>query len=340
MQCSSSDEAQEDTFHADRRARQYTSHRLRGQSRENEQVATAATRASPRSGDGRRDWSARICASIACLMEIDGISMDPKRSSKLEEKNRAKAAEQAFNERVDRLEAATAAAHKKHWDRLQHMYSASTAKKMRLTSMEPPLTTVALQSKHDLEALAALATTAAQGAQLANEHVAEGAVAPPLRQSERTGNRLQDSVPLGAGPGDTAGKQQLILCHMVSPMVAVVQYFMFIIDRVVCVGTKRKPVQVHDPSLVQAVGKLTDKLMQLLVQHQLASDAAAAEPILAAAAAIALEATEMGRREKVALARMKEIETHRLRIAQGLLEYEQRKEEREKRRGAKRSASD
>ena len=136
-------------------------------------------------------------------MEIDGISMDPKSSSKLEEKNRAKAAERAFNERVDRLEAATAAAHKKHWDRLQHMYSASTAKKMRLTSMEPPLPTVAVQSKHDLEALAALATTAAQGAQLANEHVAgsEGAMAAPLRQSERSGHTLHDSVPLGAGPG-------------------------------------------------------------------------------------------------------------------------------------------
>ena len=99
-------------------------------------------------------------------------------------------------------------------------------------------------------------------------------------------------------------------------------------------------MQVHDPGLTQAVGKLTDKLMQLLVQHQLASDAAAAEPILAAAAAIALEATEMRRREKVALERMKEIEEHRLEIMQGLVEYEKRKEKREKRRGGKRRASE
>ncbi|ETK84076.1 hypothetical protein L917_10719, partial [Phytophthora nicotianae] len=63
---------------------------------------------------------------------------------------------------------------------------------------------------------------------------------------------------------------------------------------------------------------------------QATSDEATAEPILAAAATIALEATEMRRNEEVALARMVEIEEHRQHIMQGLLEYEMRKEQREK----------
>jgi chromatin segregation and condensation protein Rec8/ScpA/Scc1 (kleisin family) len=86
---------------------------------------------------------------------------------------------------------------------------------------------------------------------------------------------------------------------------------------------------VHDPALVKAVDKLTAKLTELLGQLQAISDAAAAEPILAAAATIALEATEMQRCEQVALTRMAEIEEHRQQIMQGLLEYAQRKEKRE-----------
>uniref|UniRef100_A0AAV1T5L6 Uncharacterized protein n=1 Tax=Peronospora matthiolae TaxID=2874970 RepID=A0AAV1T5L6_9STRA len=304
-QCSSSDDAQQgDALHTDRS----TSELSRKQHRENEQV-TGATNAPFRRSDGR-DWSARICASIARLMEIDGISMDSKGSTNREEKTKAKAAEQAFNERVDRLEAATTAAHKKHWDRLQDMYSASTAKKMRLTSAKPSRTTMAVQTRYDNEALAALAMAAAPQTQLAKEQdtCSEDATTK-MRQFERLEHLLDNSMALGDVPGDTA-------------------------------GSRRKPVQVHDPGLTQAVGKLTDKLMQLLVQHQLASDAAAAEPILAAAAAIALEATEMQRREKVALERMTEIEEHRLEIMQGLVEYEKRKEKREKRRGRKRRASD
>lgn len=89
-------------------------------------------------------------------------------------------------------------------------------------------------------------------------------------------------------------------------------------------------MQVHDQGLTKAVEKLTNKLIQLLGQLQATSDAAAAEPILATAAKIALEATEMHRCEEVALARMVEIEEHRLQIMQGLLEYSKRKEGLEK----------
>ncbi|POM64440.1 hypothetical protein PHPALM_20025 [Phytophthora palmivora] len=69
-------------------------------------------------------------------------------------------------------------------------------------------------------------------------------------------------------------------------------------------GTEQKLVQVYDPTLVQAVDKLADKLTQLLSQLQTASDEATAEPILAAAANIALEVTKMRRCEEVAMTRL------------------------------------
>uniref|UniRef100_M4B1P5 Uncharacterized protein n=1 Tax=Hyaloperonospora arabidopsidis (strain Emoy2) TaxID=559515 RepID=M4B1P5_HYAAE len=186
--------------------------------------------------------------------------------------------------------------------------------------------------------------TAAPQTQLAKEQdTCSEDAATKMRKSERLGNSLDNSMSPGDIPGDGAGKLYTI-CNSISMLskreVAVTTNDALAMGDHNEAGTKRKSVQVHDPGLTQAVGKLTDKLMQLLVQHQLASDAAAAEPILAAAAAIALEATEMRRREKVALERMKEIEEHRLEIMQGLVEYEKRKEKREKRRGGKRRASE
>ena len=96
----------------------------------------------------------------------------------------------------------------------------------------------------------------------------------------------------------------------------------------VFLATKQNPVQVHDPTLTQVVDKLTDKLMQLLVQLEAASDAAAIESLLAAVTTIASETTAMGRFEEAALARLMEIEEHRLQIMQGLWAYAKRKEER------------
>uniref|UniRef100_H3HCA7 TAFII28-like protein domain-containing protein n=1 Tax=Phytophthora ramorum TaxID=164328 RepID=H3HCA7_PHYRM len=93
-------------------------------------------------------------------------------------------------------------------------------------------------------------------------------------------------------------------------------------------GSERSPVPVHDPALAKAVEKLTSKMAELLCQLHATSDATAAEPILAAAASIALEATEMRRCEEVAMTRMVEIEEHRQQIMLGLLEYTKRKEKR------------
>ncbi|KAF1793559.1 hypothetical protein GQ600_19109 [Phytophthora cactorum] len=258
-------------------------------------VASAAL---SRSG-GDRNWGARIRASIARLMEIDGVSFDPESYAKqTEEKQAAKEAEQAFHERVDRLQAASEVAHKEHRERLRDVYSASTAKKMRLTAVErpsPSKTAIASssappaswRSRHEaLDTLAVVAATEELSETLAP-------VEPTAPKVKRT-SRRQNSLPLEDGT-----------------------------------GTEQNPVRVHDPELVKAVNKLADKLAQLLGQLQATSDAAIAEPILAAAEAIALEATEMNRCGEVALARMVEIEQHRQHIMQGLLDYEMRKEQRE-----------
>ncbi|KAG2779070.1 hypothetical protein Pcac1_g10530 [Phytophthora cactorum] len=259
----------------------------------------AVASAAPSRSGGDRNWGARIRASIARLMEIDGVSFDPESYAKqTEEKQTAKEAEQAFYERVDRLQAASEVAHKEHRERLRDVYSASTAKKMRLTAVErpsPSKTAIASssappaswRSRH--EALDTLAVAAATE-ELSETLVPVEPTAPKVKRT----SRRQNSLPLEDGT-----------------------------------GTEQNPVRVHDPELVKAVNKLADKLAQLLGQLQATSDAATAEPILAAAAAITLEATEMHRCEEVALARMVEIEEHRQHIMQGLLEYEMRKEQRE-----------
>ncbi|RQM16370.1 hypothetical protein DD237_003811 [Peronospora effusa] len=260
---------------------------VKGQQSDEDQVHVEASASS----DGDSDWSGRIRASIARLMEIDGISMDPESSAKIAEKATARMAEQAFNERVDQLVAATVTAHKEYSDRLRQVYSASTAKKMKLTSAEP-LRTTATQSRNDYEALDALAMAAASGARHVNEQAAS-MNSTKGKNAKRTYSLLRNSLPLR--------------------------------DRATA---KRSPIQVHDPTLAQAVDKLTNKLMQLLVQLEAASDAAAAvESIMAAVATIASETTEIGRVEETALARIMEIEEHRLQIMQGLLEYAKRKEE-------------
>ncbi|CAI5747216.1 unnamed protein product [Peronospora destructor] len=278
---------------------------VKGQSSDEDQVyveASASSRGPPVRGS---DWSGRIRASIARSMEIDGISVDPESSAKIAEKATARMAEQAFNERVDQLEAATVTAHKEYSDRLRHVYSASTAKKMRLTSAEP-LRTTATQSRNDYEALDALAMAAASGAPHVSEQAASmNSAATKGKNAKRTFSRLCNSLPLRRRA-----------------------------------TTNGNPVQVHDPTLAQAMDKLTNKLMQLLVQLEAASDAAAVESIRAAAATIAWETTEMGRFEETALARITEIQEHRLQIMQGLLKYAKRKEEREHDEEEKGSASD
>ncbi|KAI9996052.1 hypothetical protein PInf_013230 [Phytophthora infestans] len=261
--------------------------------------SSVAAAASSRIG-GDRNWSTRIRASIARLMGIDGVSLDPVSFAKLiEEKRAAKVAEQTFHERVDRLQAASEAAHKEHCERLRGIYPASTAKKMRFStashpSLSAPVTlssasSALCQPRH--EALDALAVAAA------TENLSDTLT---VSKEKRT-NRRQNSFSLGVGA-----------------------------------GTDHNPVRVHDPELAKAVNKLSDKLAQLLGQLQATSDATTAESILAAAAAIALEATEMRRNEEVALARMVEIEKHRQHIMQGLLEYEMRKEQRELNESSKR----
>lgn len=176
-------------------------------SREDDQVAAATSAQGPSPRSGRdRDWGARIRASITRLMEIDGICLGPKNYANMAEKNKARVAEQAFHARVDELEAASATAHKKYWDRLQHVYSASTAKKMRLTSTEPLQTTMAKQSRHENEALDALAVAAATSTQQLNqpETLMEATAATKAKKGKRI-SRWHNSLPLDDG----AGKQQL-----------------------------------------------------------------------------------------------------------------------------------
>ncbi|ETL37504.1 hypothetical protein L916_10813 [Phytophthora nicotianae] len=106
----------------------------------NERSTTANTApAAPSRSGGDRNWSARIRASIARLMDIDGVSLNPERFANLTLENQAaKEAQQAFRERVDRLQVASEAAHKEHWKRLRDVYPASTTKKMRFTIADHP----------------------------------------------------------------------------------------------------------------------------------------------------------------------------------------------------------
>ncbi|CAI5738406.1 unnamed protein product [Peronospora farinosa] len=293
---------------------------VKGQQSDEDQVHVEASASS----DGDSDWSGRIRASIARLMEIDGINMDPESSAKIAEKAKARMVEQAFNERVDQLEAATVTAHKEYSDRLRHVYSASTAKKMKLTSAEP-LRTTAMQSRNDYEALDALAMAAASGARHVNEQAAS-MNSMKGKNAKRTYSLLRNSLPLR----DRASKH---ICfqwfgNYSSKLTTNLLHDCLRLSLGDGAATKRSPIQVHDPTLAQAVDKLTNKLMQLLVQLEAASDAAATvESIMAAVSTIASETTEMGRVEETALARIMEIEEHRLQIMQGLLEYAKRKEE-------------
>ncbi|ETP41948.1 hypothetical protein F442_11110 [Phytophthora nicotianae P10297] len=262
----------------------------------NERSTTANTApAAPSRSGGDRNWSARIRASIARLMDIDGVSLNPERFANLTLENQAaKEAQQAFRERVDRLQVASEAAHKEHWKRLRDVYPASTTKKMRFTIADHPspsattmisssATPASYQPRH--AALDALVVAAA------TEDLTKSLTPANAKRARHRHNLL--SLRNGA-------------------------------------GAEQSPVRVHDPQLAKAVNNLADKLARLLGQLQATSDEATAEPILAAAATIALEATEMRRNEEVALARMVEIEEHRQHIMQGLLEYEMRKEQREK----------
>ncbi|KAE9031784.1 hypothetical protein PR003_g9654 [Phytophthora rubi] len=243
--------------------------------------------------NGDRNWGARIRASIARLIEIDGLCLDPKSSAKEAEKRKAREEEQAFHARADQLKEASDTAHTEYWSRLRDVYSASTAKKMRLTTRESPTpavtTSASRQCRNEHEALDTLAVAAATEQFNPNKPV------PPAAKKPKRSSRRHNAL-----PSYEEGT-----------------------------GSERNSVQVHDPALAKAVDKLAGKLTELLGQLQATSDAAAAEPILAAAATVALEATEMRRREEMALTRMVEIEEHRQQIMQGLLEYAKRKEQRE-----------
>ncbi|RLN92351.1 hypothetical protein BBJ28_00021549 [Nothophytophthora sp. Chile5] len=102
-------------------------------------------------------------------------------------------------------------------------------------------------------------------------------------------------------------------------------------------GSQEHPMATHDPVLFRAVEILSGNLTRLLAGLQSTSDAAAAKPILATAAAIALEVAEMRRCEERAMTRMLELEEHRMQITQALLEYEQRKAMRERSERSERS---
>ncbi|CAH0514007.1 unnamed protein product [Peronospora belbahrii] len=267
---------------------------MKGQSSDDDQIHVEAATSSHDLAHRSNDRSDENCASIVHLMEMDGVRMDPESND-----NVARRAKQAFKERVDQLEAATVTAHKEYWDRLQHVYPASTVKRMRLTAVENLRTTVTTQPRNDHEALDTLAVAAASGFQHVDEQeiISTDPVATTVKKAKRTYSPLHNSLPLGNRASEGTDNEQ-------------------------------HPVQVHDPTLTEAVDKLTNKLMQLVVQLEAASDAAAAESIMAAAALIAVEAAEMGRYEEAALARIMEIEEHRLEVMQGLLEYAKRKQKR------------
>ncbi|GMF57628.1 unnamed protein product [Phytophthora fragariaefolia] len=261
-----------------------------------------------RSG-GDRNWSARIRASIARLMEIEGHCLGHESYVKAAEKRKAREAEQAFQDRVDRLEAATKAAHKEHLDRLRDGFSASTAKKMRLTWNEslPPAvaTSASRQHTNEQEALDTLAVAAVAGDIHENQFALTSEPASVKAKKPKRSSQREKTQPL-----DEAGRSVSTYGFAVSAS-----------------ATVSNPVQVHDPTLAKAIGKLSSKLSELLGQLEATSDSAVDETIIAVAAKIALEATEMRRCEQLALTRMVEIEEHRQLIMQGLLEYAKRKEQ-------------
>ncbi|KAK1948547.1 hypothetical protein P3T76_000836 [Phytophthora citrophthora] len=213
--------------------------------------------------------------------------------AQLAEKRKAREAEEAFHAKVDQLEEATQAAHKEYSERLRSVYSASTAKKMRLTSKKSPAKTGEMSEPRQSNTASETLVVAAATKQIDKPEVSTSKV----KETQRFSRRQEGA------------------------------------------GIERNPMQVHDPVLAKAVDKLASKLTQLLSQLQAKSDSATAEPILAAAAAIALEATEMRRSQDKAMARMAEIEEHRQQIMQGLLEYEKRKEIREMEEETKERAS-
>ena len=169
---------------------------MKEQSSDDDQVHVDASTSSHSPPVRASDWRGRIRASIARLIEIDGISMDPERSAEIAEKATARMAEQAFNKRVDQLEAATVTAHKEYSDRLRHMYSTSMAKKMKLTSAEP-LRTPAPESRNDYKALDALAMAAASGAQPVSEQAtSRNSTATKGKKAKRTYSLRRNSLSL------------------------------------------------------------------------------------------------------------------------------------------------
>jgi hypothetical protein len=179
--------------------------------------ATAQTQAPPppRSG-GDPHWSARIRASIARLLEIDGISLDPDTYGNASEKPKAREAELAFHARVARLQAASECAHKEYWDRLRDVYSASTAKKMRLTTSkttDPLLPTATAagewQPRHEaLDALAVAAATEQFNEPLPHETPSERKTSKKTKRGERR----QSALPLESGAGTRTQRASGLLC--------------------------------------------------------------------------------------------------------------------------------
>ncbi|ETP41913.1 hypothetical protein, variant [Phytophthora nicotianae P10297] len=194
----------------------------------------AAATAAPNRSGGDRNWSTRIRASIARLMEIDGISLDPERYAKLtEEKRAAKEAERTFLERVDRLQAASEAAHREHCERLRDVYPASTAKKMRLATVDQPSSSGVASIPPSMppapchprhEALDALAVAAAT-----EEFNESGATIRPTTSKGKRPNRRQTLLHLEDGAG------KLFTCvHMI---ISLMTYTSQVLSRTQCVST-------------------------------------------------------------------------------------------------------
>ncbi|TDH64848.1 hypothetical protein CCR75_007575 [Bremia lactucae] len=236
-------------------------------------------------------------------VEGDNVSPLPLSYPKLSDGKSTRESKPAFNARVDRLLAASEKAHQDYLERLHDVYSASTAKKMRLsTSVSPSDSAAGIgalalpQSRH--EALDTLAVAAASE----NCKMSEALMKPStiILNNIKRENRRRNSQSYKSGKAVT---------------------------RIASTGTKQSPILVHDPGLAHGIDKLTNKLAHYLGHILAKSDAAAMEPIVAAAEAIAFEATEMHRCENVALTRMMEIEGQRQQIMQEFQEYAKRKEQ-------------
>lgn len=234
---------------------------------------------------GDRDWSARIRASIVRLLEIDGVCLD--RDTRRETVQSLEEWQQ-LQDRVDRVEAASEVAHSVYWDTLRDVYKSSPSSRP-----EPNAKRMRMTKPSELS------LPSGSARQPRHEALDTLVLAAATEQSSE-----QEVLPK-AKPSKRPHKHPLLVQGKA--------------------GSQHHPLPVHDRQVVKAVDKLSGKLTQLLSQVQAASDAAVAEPLLATAATIALEATQMLRCEEVAMARMMEIEEHRQKIAQGLEEYAQRK---------------